>query len=164
MGRTLLIMRHAKSRWDDPGVADHDRKLAGRGKADARRIGQALRARNLVPDAIISSTARRARDTARRVAKGCQFDGASRSDPGLYPGKPESFVDLLTSLEPSVRCVLVVGHNPGLEEWLLHLTGQAAAPPTAAIARVELAVDDWQQVSGSTAGKLLCIMTPRELR
>jgi phosphohistidine phosphatase len=164
MARTLLIMRHAKSRWDDPNVVDHDRKLTGRGKVDARRMGEALRARDLVPDAIVSSTARRAQGTARRVAKGCQFGGTLRLDAGLYSGGLSSFLEVLASLEPSVRRVLVVGHNPSMKEWVLHLTGEAVALPTAALVRVELAVDEWPQIDGSTVGELLSIMTPQELR
>ena len=153
MARTVLIMRHGKSRWDEPNVADHDRRLTGRGKEDARRMGEELRARDLVPDAIVSSTARRARSTARRVRRASGSEGRVRLHAGLY----------FEGLEPFVE-VLLVGHNPTVEELVFHLTGEVVAMPTATLAGVELAIDDWSEVDETTAGTLRLLVTPRELR
>lgn len=164
MARTVLIMRHGKSRWDEPNVADHDRRLTGRGKEDARRMGEELRARDLVPDAIVSSTARRARSTARRVRRASGSEGRVRLHAGLYFEGLEPFVEVLATLGPAVRRVLLVGHNPTVEELVFHLTGEVVAMPTATLAGVELAIDDWSEVDETTAGTLRLLVTPRELR
>lgn len=164
MARTVLVMRHGKSRWDEPEVADHDRKLTGRGKRDARRMGEELRSRDLIPDAIISSTARRARGTARRVARAAGFDGTVRLHAGFYFEGLEPFLETLSALDASVQRVLLIGHNPIMEELVFHLTGDAVALTTAALVRIDLAIDDWGEVDESTAGELRFLVTPRELR
>ncbi|MFG0335704.1 MAG: SixA phosphatase family protein, partial [Maioricimonas sp. JB049] len=82
--KTLLLMRHAKSSWADPSKADHDRPLNARGKRDAPRMGQWLLEQNLVPDRIVSSTARRARKTASRVASGCGYTAEIVHERALY--------------------------------------------------------------------------------
>ncbi len=164
MARTVLIMRHGKSRWDDLFVADHDRRLTGRGKNDARRMGEELCARDLVPDIIVSSTARRARGTARRVARASGFEGKVRLHAGFYFEGLKPFLEVLAALGPPVQRVLLVGHNPIVEELVFHLTGEVVAMPTAALARVDLPIVDWSEVDESTAGELRLLVTPRELR
>ena len=89
--KTLLILRHAKSDWETPDVADHDRPLNGRGKRDAPRMGRLLRDENLVPDLIISSTAKRARKTAKLVAEASGYEGEIRLAETLYLAGPEAY-------------------------------------------------------------------------
>lgn len=163
MSRTVLVMRHGESRWNDFAVTDHDRKLTSHGKHDACRMGEGLRAHGLVPDVIVSSTARRARSTARWVAKTCGFEGKVRLHAGFYFGGIEPAIEVLTTLDPTVQCVLLVGHNPIVEALVFHLTGNAVIMPTAALARIELAVGAWAEVDGSVAGELCFLITPWEL-
>ncbi len=164
MTRTVLIMRHGKSRWDDLGVSDHDRRLTARGKSDALRMGEELRALDLIPDAVVTSTARRARGTARRVTRASGAEGKVRLHAGFYFEGLRPFLEVLASLDQTVQCVLLVGHNPTVEELVFHLTGTVVGMPTAALARVDLPVDDWSELNGSTVGELGFLVTPQDLR
>lgn len=164
MARTVLIMRHAKSHWADFGVSDHDRSLTGRGKSEARRMGEELRAHDLIPDLIVSSTARRAYSTAHCVASECGVEGRVMLHPGFYSGGLRPFLEVLEGLDPSIQCVLLVGHNPTVEELVYHLTGNLIAMPTATLARVDVAITDWSELNGLTAGELRVLVTPLDLR
>ena len=131
--KTLLILRHAKSGWDDPDLPDHDRPLTERGKKDAKRIGQLLLERGLVPDQIISSTAKRARKTASKVAKACGYAGEVEMTNRLYLASPLQIIEVLREVGDECSTVLVVAHNPGLEELLGQLTGHPEPMSTATL-------------------------------
>ncbi len=161
--KTLLLLRHAKSSWKDTKRADHDRKLSARGKRDAPRVGKLLRKEKLVPSLIVSSTARRARKTAEKVAKASQCRRRPVLTDALYMAAPSEYLAELRQLPKNVRRVLVVGHNPGLEELLTQLTGSNEAMPTAALAVIELEIADWSHVTSRTRGRLVKIYRPREM-
>ena len=163
--RTLLILRHGKSSWQDAGLTDHDRPLKKRGRENAVRMGRLIAAERLVPDLILSSSARRARDTASRVA-GVWGEEAPplRFDRTLYHAGPEALVDALHDLHPgNPDTVLLVGHNPGLEELVESLTGEVASMPTAALAHITLPIDDWLDLRLRARGMLVKCWCPREL-
>jgi phosphohistidine phosphatase len=161
--KTLLILRHAKSDWGDPGLDDHDRPLNKRGKRDALRVGRLLREEDLVPDLVLTSTATRAARTARRVARAAAFAGKTRPTSALYLAGPRAYLKVLRALPDSYGRVLVVGHNPGLEELVAHLTGEPVAMPTAALARVTLPLERWHDLTDVTRGTLEQVWRPREL-
>jgi len=161
--KTLLILRHAKSSWKETGLVDHDRSLNKRGKRDAPRIGELLREQGLVPDMILSSSAKRAKRTAEIVAEESGFGDEIVFSRELYAAWPESYIDALSLQPDRFGCLMVVGHNPGLEELLLVLTGEAERMPTAALAQVTLPIDSWSELSYETAGELVKIWRPREL-
>jgi len=158
-----LILRHAKSSWDDPAVPDHDRPLTDRGKKDAKRIGQLLTELSLVPDLIVCSTAKRARKTANKVAKACGYGGPIEVNPRLYEAYPGHFIEVLREVDDEHATVLVVAHNPGLEELLRYLTGQNESLPTATLAQLTLDIDRWQSLSVPPGGKLAGVWRPKEL-
>ncbi|MHB8968983.1 MAG: SixA phosphatase family protein [Pirellulaceae bacterium] len=160
--KTLLILRHAKSSWQDEQIPDHDRPLNKRGKRDAPRIGERLQQANLQPDLIISSTAKRARKTATHVAKPCGYPGHIELDGTLYLAPPESYLVAIHKIDDQVRCALVVGHNPGLEQLLALLTGHNAHLPTAALAHVQLEIEAWHDVNSQTRGVLIDLWQPDE--
>lgn len=161
--KTILIMRHAKSSWDNDRLHDHDRPLNKRGKLNAPRMGRLLRELDLVPDLILTSSARRARDTAEAVADQSGYAGDVRIEEDLYAAPPESYIEALAALEDNPERVLIVGHNPGLEELLEALTGEQEALPTAAIARVDLSIQSWHELTDETSGKLIDVWRPKEL-
>ncbi|GIW81776.1 MAG: phosphoglycerate mutase [Gemmatales bacterium] len=161
--KELLIMRHAKSSWKDPDLDDHDRPLNKRGQRDAPRMGKLIRDRNLIPDALISSPARRARTTAEMVVKKFDFDGVIELNKELYFGSLTSWLRMLQALPDDVKRAMIVGHNPGLEEFLELLTGQHERLPTAALAHVALPIDSWSELDANTPGKLVQIWRPKEL-
>ncbi len=161
--KTLLILRHAKSGWETPGVPDHDRPLSDRGKRDAPRMGELLKQQGLVPDRILSSTAKRARKTAKHLVKACGFEGAIETKGRLYLATPDVYYEILRSLDDDSNCVMVVGHNPGLEDLVVKLTGQIESLSTAALAHITLEIDSWSSLKPSTLGTLKNLWRPREL-
>jgi phosphohistidine phosphatase len=162
--KTLLLLRHGKSRWDRRRVADHERGLKSRGKRDAARMGGVLREQRLVPDGVLSSTAKRARATARRVVKACDFPGEVELHSELYLGDPSAYLDVLRWLPDDLVRVVVVGHNPGLEELIEHITGLPEGLPTAGLAHITLPIDRWSVLRDTVRGVLVALFRPRELK
>jgi len=161
--KKLLIFRHAKSSWKHPELADHDRPLNKRGKRDAPRMGELMREHDMVPDLIISSTAKRARQTADFVADTSGYQDEIQFERSFYAAEPEALIDILQQVADNNECVMVVGHNPDLEELLEMLTGDWERMPTAALALIELAINEWASISPEVPGKLVDIWRPREL-
>jgi phosphohistidine phosphatase len=162
--KTLLILRHAKSSWKHEGLPDHDRPLKKRGKRDAKRIGLFLAGEDLVPHCIVSSTAKRARKTAKRVAKACGYAGEILLERDLYNAGPMGYIRVLQDLDDADHRVMVVGHNPGLEVLLEVLTGETRWLPTAALARVDLPIERWDQMREYLDGELVDLWTPKALK
>ena len=161
---TLLLMRHAKSDWSDADCPDHDRPLKARGKRDAPRMGLWLVKQLLVPDLVVTSSAKRARKTAKRVAKAlpAAIPIVTRED--LYHASVRDWMDVLTDLPAESKCVLCIGHNPGLETLLTHLTGRYERMPTATIARLEVTGEDWPGLAQDHAGiELAAVWRPKEI-
>ena len=161
--KTLLLMRHAKSSWKDSELDDHDRGLNGRGKKDAPRMGELLKEQNLLPDYIVTSSARRARKTADHVALASGYRGESRLTEELYMAPPEKILEVIRQTPDSCQRLLLIGHNPGLEESLERLTGTYTPLPTAAVAHLSLDVDSWREIRAKTSAELVRLWQPREL-
>ena len=161
--KTLLILRHAKSSWSNLALADIDRPLNKRGKRDAPRIGELLGKEDLIPDLIISSPALRARKTAKAVSKNSGYEGKIEIQADFYPGDPDSFIEAFYSIPDQHERVLIVAHNPGLEELLYVLTRESARMPTSALAQVSLPVDRWLDMDDDIDGKLVNLWRVKEL-
>jgi phosphohistidine phosphatase len=161
--KTLLVLRHAKSSWDQPGLDDHDRPLNARGEADAPRMGELVRDEGLMPELIVSSDAVRARLTAEAMAAAAGYPGTIQLDPRLYHASPAAIVDVLASDIDDEASVMIVGHNPGLEELVTKLTGEPTEMPTAALARIALPIDRWSDLSTRTRGTLDGYWRPKDL-
>jgi phosphohistidine phosphatase len=160
--KTLLLLRHAKASRDEPELHDHDRPLTKRGKSEAPLVGKYLRDNNLVPDLILSSTARRARDTAQAVLDESGFSGQVDLHQDLYLSDTACYLDILRSLPDAANRVLVVGHNPDLEELLTLLTDATRHLTTANLAQVDLPISSWQELNEATDGRLQNVWSPRE--
>lgn len=160
--KTLLLLRHAKSSWKHPDLADHHRPLNKRGKRTAPLIGALLQDEDLIPDLILCSSAVRAHTTALIVARACTYKGEIEKTRKLYLAEPEAYVDLLRQVAEKHRGVLVVGHNPGLEELIERLTGEALRMPTAALACVELSLERWSDFDMNTECKLVNVWRPKD--
>jgi len=161
--KTLLILRHAKSSWKNAALADHDRPLNGRGKRDAQRMGELLADEDLTPDLIVSSTAKRARKTAAKVAEICRCERAIELRDDLYHAHPQTCISVLSEVYYDDPCVMIVGHNPGLEELLEITSGVCARLRTATLAQVMLPIESWQDLTVETEGALANLWQPREL-
>jgi phosphohistidine phosphatase len=161
--KTLLVMRHAKSSHIAGELDDFERPLNKRGKREAPQIGRLLKEENLVPDLVVASAARRTRKTAELVVHESGFRGETRLTSDLYDASRAQLVGVVQALPDFAARVLLVGHNPGLEELLEYLTGTYRPLSTAALAQLEIAVDSWQQSSPGHGVRLLRIWQPREL-
>jgi phosphohistidine phosphatase len=167
-GRRLVLFRHAKSEW--PDVADHDRPLAKRGRRDAPVVGRWLGASGYVPDAVVCSTALRARQTWELAAAGLaaaapDASPAVRYEKRVYEATVLGLLMLVREFDPAWRTTVLVGHNPGLAELTLGLAGEDAAPrafPTAAVAVLGLP-GPWEEAAPGEA-RLLAFTVPAELR
>ena len=159
MPKTLLIMRHAKSSWKQPGLTDYQRPLNKRGLADTPRMAEFLLAQQLVPQHIFHSSANRTTTTAGILVK--QFRTLDSnvtptvsSHEELYLARWQVYVELLAQQFAADHDIaMVLGHNPGVEDLVEALTGQYVTMPTAAIAHCSIEIDSWQQISGSSKKK-----------
>lgn len=160
--KTLLILRHAKSSWKDLDLADHDRPLNKRGKQDAPRMGRLLQDEGLIPDLILSSTAKRARKTVAGLLEGSGISPEVQFTRDFYHAYPETFIAILSELDDKYEQVMVVGHNPGLEELLEVLTGDYERMPTSALAQVLLPIQRWADLEEEPEGDLVAVWRPKE--
>ncbi len=160
--KTLLIMRHAKSSWSHD-LPDYDRPLNGRGKTDAPRMGQHLKSQGLTPDIILSSSAKRARKTAKAVQleSGCEEAVVLLED--LYLADPDAYITALNDVADAVDIAMVVGHNPGIAELLHVFTEEFDPYPTATVAEVQFQIESWAALTEDTPGILKNIWKPRFL-
>lgn len=161
--KTLLILRHAKSSWNYPELSDYDRPLNARGKRDAPRMGKHLRREGLIPDRILTSSAKRARKTAKKVAKSCDYTGKVKKLDAFYDTVPGVYFETLQALSDKYQRVMVVGHNPTMEQLVNHLTGKIKRMPTAALAHIELPIQSWETLNLYTKGTLVNLWTPKTL-
>jgi len=161
--KTLLVLRHAKSSWDDPALDDHERPLNTRGRRDGPRMGVLVREYGLLPDVIISSDALRARLTAEAVTEAARYGGEILLDPRLYLAGPADILSLLPGVRENAETVMIVGHNPGLEQLVEQLTGRRHDLPTAALAQIRLPIDHWRDLTRWIRGTLVGLWRPKEL-
>ncbi len=160
--KTLLLLRHAKSSWKKADLPDHERPLNKRGKKEAPLVGTYLRENSLVPDLILSSTAKRAQDTAEAVAEACGFDGQVELYQDLYMSDTASYLDILRCMPDRANRVLVVGHNPDVEDLLVLLTEVKEHMSTASLAIIALPISNWEELNEATDGRLQNLWVPRE--
>lgn len=160
--KRLTLVRHAKSSWKDVELADFDRPLNKRGKGDAPRMGERLARRGLHPDLLLSSPARRARQTAEAIAAQLRLDPTVlRFSAPIYEADPEALLELIRGCEERWQHLLLVGHNPGLTE-LGNLLADCGIDnlPTCALLVIDFEVSSWRQVAPG-AGALLLYDYPK---
>jgi phosphohistidine phosphatase len=158
--KTLLVLRHGKSSWGDAELADHDRPLKKRGRRGARSIGRQLRERGLEPDLVLSSTARRARGTARRCLEASGATARFEQTRDLYATGVVRHLEVIAEkAEDDDTMVLVVGHNPDLESLVSILSGEPVRLKTAYLAAISLDIDSWADLARAR-GRLDCLLRP----
>ncbi len=159
--KTLLILRHAKSSWDDPSMSDFERPLNARGLRAAPFMGGLMRRRELIPDTILSSPAMRARHTAKLVQQSGAFDAEIKFDHDIYEASPGSLRQAVAEIDDEITTALLVGHNPGIEGFIRYLTGKLEPMPTAALAVIELKISKWNEIDDG-CGELKAVIRPRD--
>jgi phosphohistidine phosphatase len=165
--RNLHLLRHAKSDWDDPSMADIDRPLASRGRKAARAIGRHLKKSSIKPELILCSPARRARQTLELMVEAYEAMPKIKFEAWLYAASLNSLLVNMRKLPPETASVMVIGHNPGLEELATTLAATGADLdrlrdkfPTGALA--SLRVPEWGSLAPGCA-ELAAFVVPRDL-
>jgi phosphohistidine phosphatase len=161
--KTLLVLRHAKSSWKHDALDDHDRPLNKRGKKAAPLMGQLLARQNAVPDLILSSTAKRATATAKRVAKAMGYEGQVIYEQTMYLAEPGAYLKAIRDHADTHERVMIIGHNPGLETLIRTMTGTDQPLPTAALADIQLTIQSWKGLKQTTQGELRNLWLPRNI-
>jgi phosphohistidine phosphatase len=159
--KSLLLMRHAKTVRDNPMLRDYDRPLDERGRADAPRMGARVKAAGILPNLIVSSPARRARETVEAFITATHIDLKPQFDDTIYGATCAELMQLVRSLPDISNCTLLVGHNPGMEELLGRLTSSYLQMPPAACACLEIQAEHWQDVVENSA-RLVWLHSPDE--
>lgn len=160
--KRLYILRHAKSSWDDASLADFDRPLNDRGLESAPFMGRLMKERGLIPETVVSSPANRARSTAKLASEAAGTRSAILFDERIYEASPQTLADVLSEVDGKIDSAMIVGHNPGMEGLIRFLTGETAAMPTAALAIIDLEIDNWSDIGHGT-GKLIEVLRPKEV-
>ena len=170
--KTVLLVRHAKSSWDDPLLADFDRPLAARGRGAAPRIARYMRDKGLIPDLVVCSAARRAQETWELMAPVLGADVPVDARPELHHASPGRMLDALRGAPDDASTALLIGHSPGIEALALGLCGagskqgafdqMCAKFPTAALAVIGFEAERWSDI-GEGQGALKRFVRPRDL-
>jgi len=169
--RKLTLLRHAKSSWDDPAKADIDRPLAPRGRSAALKIGAFLAAQELIPDFILCSPAQRTRETLARILPFLKKDIDIRMDRSVYSaGTGDGLVAYLKALPIETSHIMIVGHNPTMQQLALTLAQPVTDGyyaeiqkkfPSAALAHMEFDISGWQHLQ--KGGRLVHFVLPKNL-
>src|SRR5829696_5603095 len=144
--KTLFVLRHAKSSWENPDWSDFERPLNSRGLDAARFIGSLIYERKLAPQIIVSSPAKRAKQTAVLVKEIAEISKPVAFDERIYEASPLTLFNLIREFDEKWESVLVVGHNPGFENLVRLLTGETVQIPTAALAKISLHIEKWSDL------------------
>jgi phosphohistidine phosphatase len=164
--KRLVLLRHAKSSWSDPAVADHDRPLNGRGRQAAVLVGGYVRRIGLRPDLVLCSSATRARQTLDLLHLDEHAQTRISIEDELYGADAGQLLTRLRRIPPTVRCVLLVGHNPGVEELAQGLLGQGIPWeekfPTGALVDLRVQMPAWSDLHPGIA-ELGGFVVPRDL-
>ncbi len=161
--KTLILLRHAKSSWKDESLQDIERPLNDRGIGATGTIGSYIRKQKIAPEVIISSPAQRARQTAELVLKSARLKLEPRFDERIYEAGVQNLMEVVSQTANDTTSVMLIGHNPGFEELLESLTGEARRLPTAALAYIELNIEKWSKLRNGV-GHLKWLVTPKELQ
>lgn len=162
--KRLLLMRHAKSSWKETDIPDQERPLKKRGHKDAETMGKLLKSKKIVPELIISSTALRAKKTAEDIAKACKCEKKIIFSESLYMAEPSDILKIIKDKAKKEKCILVIGHNPGLEAFLQILTGKVESLSTSSIAYLGAKIDKWSELSSSENIQLKKLWRPKDLK
>lgn len=161
--KTLYLMRHAKSSWDNAHAHDFNRTLNERGRRAAPLIAGFMRKKRWHPRVIVCSPAMRTRETAALVVEAAHLRGSVlRFDERIYDAILPTLLMVVSEIEPDAQSAMLIGHNPGVAELVEFLTGERRHVPTAALAKITLDAGAWRDVREG-GGQLEFFVTPKEL-
>ena len=160
----LIIVRHAKSSWDNPELDDFDRPLNNRGKKDAPEMGRRLAQRHVMPDMMITSPAKRAASTAKRIATEISFPKKSiKKESDFYEASIQDFISVLKKVGENVKTLMIFSHNPGLTDLANYLADAGIYNiPTSGVVEIAFENIPWSGI-GKHTGKLLSFDYPKKI-
>lgn len=168
--KKLLVLRHGKSSWDDPDIPDQERPLTERGRQAARRMSKYLKDKRLEPSLVMCTSALRARQTLELLTPAFPKGATINIEPRLYSASGDELITRLRRVSQAAPAVLMVGHNPAMQELVLTLASENAKLdsirkkfPTAALAVLDAEIDEWKDLRPSGA-TLVDFVTPKGLR
>jgi phosphohistidine phosphatase len=166
--KRLYLLRHAKSSWDDQTLADHDRPLAPRGRRAAKVMAKHLRGKGISPELVLCSPSTRTRQTLKRLAPGLRKNADVQIEPELYAAPARVLLDVLQKAPDEVESVMLIGHNPGIQNLALSLASAGSEIPrlrskfpTAALATLRFN-GTWRELAPGSA-ELVSLVKPKEL-
>ncbi len=161
--RSLILLRHAKSSWDSPDLSDKERPLNQRGKHDAPMMGKLLNKRGLRADLMISSPAKRARSTAKKIAAEIGYDEKDiMLNDKLYMAGISDFIDVISEVKEKTSSLFIFSHNYGITDFANYLSGENIDNiPTCGIVKVDLETDSWNKIKKGK-GKLVFFEYPKK--
>lgn len=161
--KTLLLMRHAKSSWANEGTPDFQRPLNSRGERDAPRIGKWIQKSGYRPEKLLSSSSVRTRETAALVLPELKPAPSVEFFDDLYHADVPTLTGVIQRADPQIEMLMVLAHNPGMEQMISSLKGQFEELPTSGLAVFQLDILGWDTFHANTPVKLLACVTPRDL-
>ena len=154
--KQLIIVRHAKSDWENPDLRDFDRPLNKRGKTNAPEMAHRLVKKQIKPELIVSSTALRALTTAKFFADTWQMPLADiQGQPSIYEASVNTLLKVINNFDNKYNMIAMFGHNPGLTDLVYYLDGHIYEMPTCSVVILEFPFDDWAMISEGTAKVVL---------
>jgi phosphohistidine phosphatase len=163
MSRRLIVMRHAKSSWDDPSQSDHERPLNGRGRKEAPEVAHRLVELGWVPDLVLSSDSERTRETWECMENVFDDTIEVRWLESFYHGTMNDVLEALEDVDDDVECIMVLGHNPGWEGVVSWLASEFITMTTANAALLGADGESWDEVLEQGAWELIDVIRPKEL-
>jgi phosphohistidine phosphatase len=167
--KLLYLVRHAKSSWKEPGLSDYERPLARRGRRAARKLARYLAQQRFSPGLVLCSSTRRTQQTLELLRPVLKEDVEVQVEEGLYGASADVLMDRLHRLPETVGSVVLIGHNPGLQDLALQLARQGEGLPrltdrfpTAALATLAIPDARWKSLRGGDA-ELAGLVLPRDL-
>lgn len=151
--KVLLILRHAKSSWKNKKVNDHDRPLNKRGRKEAVKMGEYLKNMNLMPDTIITSSALRAIETTTLLCRQSGYNGLVEVNFSFHEGNTTSYLQSISTSHEDKDMLLIVGHNPTLEQLISLLTNKTVRLPTCTLVQIKLNIANWNKVIHHSGSK-----------
>ncbi len=161
--KTILLLRHGKSSWDEPALEDFDRPLSERGVNDTKLIGKYSKRKKVSADLVLSSPATRARNTTELFLAAAGLKNTPVYDERIYEANVQRLLRIISDLDDAKDTILLIGHNPGFEDLCEHLTGHTRKVPTASLTCIELSTDKWNGPKVGT-GNVKWRMTPKKLK
>ena len=163
--KVLLILRHAKSSWKNKKLDDHDRPLNKRGKREAVEMGGYLKKINMIPDAIVTSSALRAIETTTLVCRNCNYDKLVEVNFAFHKGGIDAYIHAISTTPNDKNALLIVGHNPDLEDLIRVIANRNMKIPTCTLIKINMYIKNWKSTSlyDSFKSEIVNVWSPKRI-